>query len=92
MSCKCLGCGALIQVTDSNAIGFSRNIDDKYCERCFRIKNYNDYKFVDKNPKDFDFIIDNINCTNDLVVLVVDIMSISDAFYDLASKLKNDIF
>ena len=91
MSCKCLGCGALIQTEDSSAIGFARNIEDKYCERCFRIKNYNDYKSVDKNPADFELIIDNINKTNDLIVLVVDIMSISEAFYDLARKLSNDV-
>ena len=91
MSCKCLGCGALIQNSNPNDIGYSKSLEDKYCERCFRIKNYNDYKFVDKDPLDFELIIDKINTTNDLVVLVVDIMSISPSFYELASKIKNDV-
>ena len=44
---KCLGCGVNIQNTDLNKIGYTSNLDNKFCERCFRIKNYNDYIKVD---------------------------------------------
>ena len=54
--CKCIGCGVLLQNEDSNALGYTRNILNKFCERCFRINNYNDYKFVVKDNADFIFI------------------------------------
>ena len=49
---KCKGCGTLI---DNNDL----------CERCFRIKHYNDYKVVSKTNSDFIPILENINKTND---------------------------
>ena len=50
---KCSGCGAILQNEDINALGYTRNISGNLCERCFRIKNYGDYKLVDKDNFDF---------------------------------------
>ena len=91
MNYKCLGCGVVLQDNDVKKIGYVKNLSNKYCERCFRINNYNEYTFVEKDSKDFEKIIEKIIKTNDLVVLVVDIMSINDAFYNLDKKIKNNI-
>lgn len=89
MNCKCIGCGITLQNDDICLPGFIKNIDSKYCERCFRIKNYNEYQKVDKSIGDFYNIIEKINVTDDLVLLVVDLMSIGEELKRLVSKLKN---
>lgn len=87
---KCLGCGIELQDKDPNKIGYTTDINNKYCLRCFRIKNYNDYKLVDKSNNDYIKILEEINKTNDLVILVVDIFNIGHI--DIISKyLKNNI-
>ena len=46
MSFKCFGCGIDLQNENKNLLGYTNNIESKFCERCFRIKNYNDYQKV----------------------------------------------
>ena len=74
---KCKGCGLLIE-------------NDDLCEKCFRIKHYNEYKVVSKNNNEFIPILENINKTNDLVLLVVDLFNIGDLSL-IRKHLKNDI-
>ena len=85
---KCKGCGVNLQNIDENKIGYSSSIDSDYCLRCFRIKNYNDYKLVDKDNKEFLNIINNIEDDN-LVVLVLDILNIGNILDSL--KIKNKV-
>ncbi len=73
---KCIGCGILTE-----------NI---LCERCFRIKHYNEYKVVTKTNNDFIPILENISKSNDLVLLVVDLFNIGDLSL-IRKYLKNDI-
>ena len=87
---KCLGCGAELQCVDLDGIGYVTDLDNKYCLRCFRIKNYGDYKVVVKSNNDFIDILKSINDTNDLVVLVVDLLCFDDL--NIINKyLNNDI-
>lgn len=74
---KCTGCGVVLQNVNQNEIGYSKNIDANLCERCFRIINYNEYKEVIKDNNEFIKILENINKTNDLVVLVIDLFNIN---------------
>lgn len=89
MTRKCVGCGAILQTTNREAIGYIKNDTDIFCERCFRIKHYSDYKVVDKDNDAYYKIIDNINKSNDLVLFVVDLFNIDSSIYELASKIKN---
>lgn len=90
---KCKGCGATFQSLDSNLEGYIKeeNIDNNICERCFRIKNYGDYKFIEKDNIDFISILKNINTTNDLVVLIIDIFNMNKDIVNVTKYLKNDI-
>ena len=63
---KCVGCGDIILTSKT------------LCERCFRIRNYNDYKIVSKDNNDFINILKEINKTNDLVVLLIDLFNLDD--------------
>ncbi len=89
--CKCLGCGVKLQNTNKDNLGFTYNISNKLCERCFRIKNYNEYKFVNKDNDDYINILNNINDTNDLVLLVVDLFNISKDLNDIGKYISNDV-
>ncbi|MEG2311534.1 MAG: GTPase, partial [Bacilli bacterium] len=64
---------------------------DSLCRRCFRIKNYNDYKTVVKDNKEFIDILKKINNTKDLVLLVVDIFDIGSNLAVIDKYLDNDI-
>lgn len=43
---KCQGCGIALQITDKEKEGYVDNINKDICERCFKLKNYGEYKEV----------------------------------------------
>ena len=88
---KCIGCGVILQTTSSNDLGYTIKIDNNLCERCFRIRNYNDYKFVIKDNNDYINILKDVNNTNNLVVLVVDLFNISKHLEDISKYINNQI-
>lgn len=88
---KCRGCGAILQSNDSKKDGYIIKEDSDICQRCFRIRNYGEYKMVEKSNNDFIPILNSIAKTEDLVVLVVDILNINKDLKDLIKYLKNNI-
>ena len=87
---KCIGCGVTLQNTNKEKLGYTINLDNNLCERCFRIRNYNEYSKVLKDNNDYIEILKNINST-DLVILVVDLFNISPNLENISKYLKNDI-
>lgn len=88
---KCTGCGALLQDVYGDKEGYTSNLNNKLCERCFRIKNYNDYKFIVKDNDDFIKILKSINNTNDLIILVVDLFNFNNKIIDIKKYVNNDV-
>lgn len=88
---KCIGCGATLQTTEFDNIGYTTKLENNLCERCFRIRNYNDYKFVIKDNNDYINILKNIGKTDELVILVVDLFNISKNLEDISKYLNNKI-
>ncbi|MBQ9071864.1 MAG: 50S ribosome-binding GTPase [Bacilli bacterium] len=88
---KCMGCGVQLQNTNKEELGYTVNLDNNLCERCFRIRNYNEYKFVVKDNQDYINILKNIDTTKDLVVLVVDLFNISKSLEDISKYVNNNI-
>ena len=88
---KCIGCGVNLQTNNINDLGYTNKIDNNLCERCFRIRNYNDYKFVEKDNNDYINILKDVNTTNDLVVLVVDLFNISKHLENISKYINNNI-
>ncbi len=85
---KCIGCGAVLQNEDKNKEGYVKDLTKNLCERCFRIRHYNDYKFIDKDNEYYLNIIKQIEKTNDLVILVTDFLN-TESLNEL--KIKNPV-
>jgi len=77
----CIGCGAQIQTTDKNKPGYTpQSALDKgletgelYCQRCFRLRHYNEIVPVGLTDDDFLRLLTQIRDANALIVYVVDI-------------------
>ena len=88
---KCLGCGIELQNQDKTKLGYTTNIEKALCERCFRIENYGEYKKVTKDNNEYINILKEINNTNDLVVLVLDIFNLTENINVIKENISNDI-
>ena len=84
---KCLGCGIEIQYTNKDELGYSPKKDAKYCERCFRVKNYSESKLVDL-PKDNKFIINEINKKANFVLFITDVLNITEEVISVFKEIK----
>ncbi|MDD2181285.1 MAG: 50S ribosome-binding GTPase [Bacilli bacterium] len=88
---KCLGCGIELQNSNVLAVGYVKDEKKDLCERCFRIQNYNEYKTVSKNNEEFINILKDINNTNDLVLLLIDIFNLPSNLDVIKKHLSNDL-
>ncbi len=88
---KCQGCGVNLQNTDSKNLGYVKDLDKSLCERCFRIRNYNEYSIVSKSNDDYIDILKNINKSNDLVILVVDLFNTNNRLDEIFKYLNNNV-
>ncbi len=87
---KCNGCGITLQNQNVNDVGYVLDLDNDYCYRCFRLKNYNDLtqdlKSYIKKEDVFNLLKDN----NYNYVLIVDILNIEASFKkEVLDFLKN---
>ena len=94
MNKKCLGCGAFLQFDKPELEGYvESNMYDKskICRRCFRIKCYGDYVFINKSNEDYINILKDINNTDDLVLYVVDLFNINESIKNINEYIKNPL-
>ena len=88
---KCVGCGIELQDKSKKLDGYVVNLENKLCQRCFNIKNYNKLEISNKSNMEFLETIKNIGKTNDLVVLVIDSLDINSKIDEITNYLKNYI-
>ena len=88
---KCKGCGVILQNENILNIGYTPNIENNYCMRCFKVKNYGETSNVSKSSYDYVDILKNISNSSDLVLYVVDIINIKEDLNEIKEYLKNDI-
>ncbi|MFV0250313.1 MAG: GTPase [Bacilli bacterium] len=94
MNKSCIGCGAQFQTENNIKEGFIKKENyekSDICERCFKIKNYGEYLTILKDNSDFISILENINKTNDLVVLLVDLFQIPKDIKKITKHINNNI-
>lgn len=91
----CVGCGAILQSDDPKKAGYlpksaldkakREENTDVYCQRCFRLRHYNEIMPVDLNNDDFLALLNSLSEKKALVVNVVDLFDFSNS---LLSSLK----
>jgi hypothetical protein len=92
MNKKCLGCGSILQSDDKDKLGYIREdkiLTASYCERCFKLTNYGEYKIVNTNGEEYIDIYKEINKTNDLVLFLADIFTLNSSL-DMINKYINN--
>ncbi|MFB1050743.1 ribosome biogenesis GTPase YqeH [Paraliobacillus sp. JSM ZJ581] len=93
----CQGCGAIIQTNDKQEPGYAPSSaltnDTIICQRCFRLKHYNEIQDVPYTDQDFLDMIGQINQTKSLIVKIIDIFDFSGSFIKSLHRLtgKNEI-
>lgn len=83
----CLGCGIELQNKFKDCDGFVESLDYDICERCFKLKNYGQYRISTKTNIDFLDIINNIP-NDSLVVYVSSLLTLN---LDYLTKFKRVI-
>ena len=82
---RCIGCGAIIQSTDPQGVGYTPQSaiekglknNQLYCQRCFRLRHYNEIAPVSLNDDDFLRVLNQIGNQDALIVYVVDVFDVS---------------
>lgn len=93
MDKKCVGCGAIMQYDNNEIEGYiskEKYQDSSICERCFRIKNYGDYKNIVKDNETFVNILNKIS-EKDLVLFVMDLFNLPKDVDIIKSNIKSNI-
>ena len=88
----CKGCGARLQDNNMLLEGYTNDLSNDLCRRCFRLKNYGEYQVVAKTNDEYIEIIKNVGNTKSLVLYVVDLLSIPEHLEDIKQYLtKNKV-
>ncbi len=75
---RCFGCGVILQNENPSLEGYTKDLNNKYCERCFKINHYNEYIFSNKSNLEYLQKIEEIGKTKDLVIITVDFLNMFD--------------
>lgn len=73
---KCKGCGVELQNTNINKVGYTDNLDNSLCTRCFKLSNYGEYSKVEYTNSDYEKLLKTIP-KNSLIVYTSDILSLN---------------
>lgn len=86
---RCLGCGVLLQ--DENVLqeGYTTNIENDLCQRCFRMKNYGEYQVVTKSNDEYLNILKGVGETKDLVLYITDLLNLEQNLEEIRSIIDN---
>ena len=85
----CLGCGVKLQ--DENVLnpGYTLDLSNDYCSRCFKLKNYGDFLVSTKSNEEYIEILKSVNETKDLVLYLVDILNIEKDLNAIRQYISN---
>ena len=92
MNKKCLGCGIVLQTTDKDKLGYIKEdklLTANYCERCFKLINYGEFKTIKTEGNEYIDIYKEINKTDDLVLFLADIFTLNSSL-DMINKYINN--
>lgn len=73
---KCKGCGVVLQQDDPRALGYTPKEDAAYCQRCFRIRHYDDVMISMQQGIDGNRVLAQIAARDALILWVVDVFDL----------------
>ncbi len=76
---KCLGCGQILQNEHSDQPGYVQQLDQSYCQSCFRIRHYGDLQKVNPNKEYDEEILTLIQSKDALFVWVIDLFHLEES-------------
>ncbi|MDQ6599734.1 ribosome biogenesis GTPase YqeH [Bacillus salipaludis] len=80
----CLGCGVKVQTDDPSELGYAPKAalekEILICQRCFRLKHYNEVQDVSLTDDDFLKILNGLGSTDALIVMLVDIFDFNGSW------------
>ena len=85
---KCIGCGIKLQNNNKDEIGYTKDLNNKYCERCFKTIHYNEEKKV--NNLDNYKIIDKINKLSYFTIFITDLLNINEELINTFKNINNN--
>ena len=85
---KCLGCGAILQDSDSRILGYTPKLSNDLCMRCFKLKHYGK-NLNNGKVQNNDSIINYINNTKVIVLFLVDFLNINSEIIKYFKKINN---
>ncbi len=89
----CPGCGVVIQSKDPNLTGYiNPNIylkknDSFYCERCYKLRHYNQEIRIPNNHQNFKSVLEEIKKAPGLVVLVLNVLDLDGSIIPSLNSL-----
>lgn len=90
----CQGCGVHIQSDDQNKIGYtpesSFSHENVLCQRCFKLKHYNETQEVSMSDDDFLRMVSDIRDKKGLVVHMIDIFDVRGSLLTNLSRIVGD--
>ena len=86
---RCQGCGVLLQ--DENVLqeGYTTNLENDICQRCFRMKNYGEYQVVTKSNDEYIDILKEVGKTKDLVLYITDLLNLEKNIEQIRTIIPN---
>lgn len=80
----CIGCGVAIQSADPGKLGYTPSSalekEEIICQRCFRLRHYNEVQDVSLNDDDFLQILHELGKTDSLIVYIIDIFDVNGSW------------
>ncbi|MBY7143318.1 ribosome biogenesis GTPase YqeH [Virgibacillus sp. NKC19-3] len=93
-SIYCQGCGAKIQTSNPESAGYTPKSslakENILCQRCFRLKHYNEVQDVSITDDDFLEMVSSIRKTEGLVVHVIDIFDVDGSLIKSLPRIIGD--
>lgn len=77
---QCLGCGSQLQINEKDGRGFAASMDHDYCQSCFRLRHYRDFKRV-KAKVDDGATLEFIQEFKGHIIWVLDIMHLNQSLH-----------
>lgn len=91
MSKYCTGCGVVLQDENAYQEGYTTDLENDICQRCFRMKNYGEYQVATKSNEEYISILKDINETKDLVLYIVDVLNLEKDLSFIREYIQNKI-